>query len=109
MPDKVRTNKCYCDIPREKLAELVQQHYIQHIPTTDLMKCAKTDEEREDIAVVALLDVPKDELIKILSLENPLKMPHWLECHKYIRQQLAEEGLNLRGVVPTDPGPAQSA
>lgn len=107
MSDPVCTNKCYCDIPREKLAELVQLRFIQHIPTADLMRRAKTHEDREEIAVVALLDVPKEELVKILALENPLKMPHWLECHKSIRQQLAEEGLALRGVAPTDPGPAQ--
>ncbi|MCG3176479.1 MAG: hypothetical protein MOGMAGMI_01434 [Candidatus Omnitrophica bacterium] len=108
MADKVHTNKCYCDIPRDKLAQLVQQHYIQHVPTTEMMRCAKSDGEREDIAVVALLDVPREELVKLLTLENPAKMPHWLECHKYIRQQLAEEGLCLKGVTPTDPGPAQS-
>ena len=98
MPEKVHTNKCYCDIPREKLAYLVQQHFIKHIPTTELMKRMTTDEEREELAVVALLDVPKEELLALLSLENPKKLIHWLDCHKFIREELSQEGLRLRGV-----------
>lgn len=95
----LHTDKCYCDIPRERLSYLVQQHFIQHVPTAEIMKRMRTDEEREEVAVVALLDVPREELIRILALENPKKLPHWLDCHNCIRQELAQEGLRLRGAA----------
>lgn len=99
MDERVHVSKCYCDIPRERLAYLVQQRFIHHVSTTELMGQMQTAEEKEDVAVVALLDVPRDELVPILELENPKKMPHWLDCHNYIREVLAEEGLKLRGLA----------
>ena len=98
MSSVLHTDKCYCDIPRHRLAYLVQEHFIRHVPTPEIMKAMSTAQEREEVAVVALLDVPKDELVRILELERPEQLPHWLECHKNIRSQLAEEGLFLRGV-----------
>ncbi len=99
MDQVVHTNKCFCDIPREKLAYLVQQHFIHHVPTTELMEHVHTEGEKEEVAIVALLDVPKDELTKLLSVEDPKKLRHWLDCHYEIRRQLAEEGLYLRGMI----------
>lgn len=107
MSEKVHVSICYCDIPRERLAYLVQQRYIHHVPTTELISRMQTPQEKEEAAVVALLDVPRPELVEILSLENPKKLPHWLDCHNYIRQLLADEGLMLRGEihgVGFDPG-----
>lgn len=94
----LHTDKCYCDIPRERLAYLVQQHFIHHIPTAELMGRMENEQQREEVAIVALLDVPKDELPRLLILEDLKKFPHWLDCHAHIRQILAEEGLYLRGV-----------
>ena len=98
MDERLRTDKCYCDIPRHRLAYLVQEHFIHHVPTPEIMNRMNTPEEREEVAVVALLDVPQEEVVRMLELERPEKMLHWLKCHENIRMQLAEEGLFLKGV-----------
>lgn len=99
MENAVLTDKCYCDIPRPRLAYLIQERFIRGVSTVELMNRMTTPEEREEVAVVALLDVPREELPGLLTLKEREKLPHWLECHKNIRLQLAEEGLFLRGVA----------
>jgi hypothetical protein len=94
--DRVRTGKCYCDIPREVLGYLAREHFVNDVPTQELMTQVQGDEWREWVAIVALLDVPQAELLPMLELENPLKLPHWLGCHQTIRQTLADEGVVLR-------------
>jgi hypothetical protein len=71
---------------------------MRQVSTVELMKQMATDQEREEVAIVALLDVPREELEKCLSLKERDLLPHWIECHNYIRQELALEGLLLRGV-----------
>lgn len=91
----VHTDKCYCDIPRPWLGYLITQHYVHKIATPDLIAQLESPEQKEWAAVVALLDVPREDLVNHLKLEAPEKMPHWLACHENIRTQMAEEGLKL--------------
>lgn len=91
----VHTGKCYCDIPREWLGYLITQHYVHKVPTPELMAQLDTPEQKEWLAIVALLDVPRQHLLDHLRLEAPEKMTHWLACHESIRFELAQEGLSL--------------
>ncbi|GEM_PF-7032491 len=60
--EKIKVAKCYCDIPREVLGYLAREHFVNHVPTQDLMQKVPTGEWHEWVAIVALLDVPTTEL-----------------------------------------------
>ena len=96
MVKKINIQACYCKIPRRKLLELVRLHFVDGIPTEQLMKKARTRREREYLATVALLDLHNGTLEEIVDVDKPLDLPHFLTCHAHTREILREDLLHKR-------------
>ena len=86
-------SRCFCQITLRDLKPWARLKYVEHVPTLRLLQMAKGAEEREAIGIVALLDVPDDEVIRMLS---PLSQAHCniLACRDHVRDW-------LRGMVST--------
>jgi hypothetical protein len=97
MVKKINIQACYCKIPRRKLLELVRLHFVDGIPTEQLMKRAKTRREREYLATVALLDLHNGTLESIVDVDKPLDLSHFLSCHAQTRGILREDLFNQEG------------
>jgi len=93
--EKIHISRCYCEIPKVTLTELVRKHFVEGIPTTTLMKEMHSREERENVATVALLDVDQDELIENVRMDKPEKLNHLLSCHAQAKKILAKEGFSI--------------
>lgn len=55
-----------CELNIINLTHYAYKHYIENIPTIELLQQATTDQQKEEIALIALLDV-KDDLAICLS------------------------------------------
>ncbi len=98
--DRPAPTRCFCQITLRELKPWARLKYIEHVPTVRLLQMAKGAEEREAVGIVALLDVPDDEVIRMLS---PLSQARCniLECRDHVREW-------LRDMVSTLPEPKGS-
>ena len=60
-----------------------------HLPTIQLLGTAKEGREKEAVGIVALIDVPDDDVIHLLS---PLAQPgcRILACRDYVKRWLTD-------------------
>lgn len=94
-------SRCFCQIALGDLKPWARLKYLEHVPTMRLLQMAKGAQEREAIGIVALLDVPDDEVIRMLS---PLSQAHCniLTCRDHVREWLRE----MLSVLPEPRGSA---
>ena len=62
-------SSCFCKFDAHELLEVGRRKFIQHIPTLDLMKAARSPREKEIIRVVSLLDL-NDYVAQIMIREK---------------------------------------
>lgn len=91
--DKIKISTCFCQIPVEKLTQLVRMRFIEGVPTQELMKRMESAKDREYLATVALLDVKEDVLEEVVQAEDPSLMTHLLSCRAMAMEILEHEGL----------------
>lgn len=60
----------FTDFPLSELRDWMIMRYIDHIPTVELIHLAKNVEEREEIALVSLLDLDDDTLFSIMPMSE---------------------------------------
>lgn len=92
---KIKITSCFCDIPVEKLVRLVRKRYVEGIATGKLMRQLRSKKEREYLATIALLDVKKNDLVKIASSEDPSIYTHLVSCYLAAKETLKKEGVKV--------------
>ncbi|OGW87482.1 MAG: hypothetical protein A3A81_03875 [Omnitrophica bacterium RIFCSPLOWO2_01_FULL_45_10b] len=93
---KKKVTVCYCQIPMKKLIELVRMRFVENIQTEELMKRMNTDQEREYLATVALLDVSDQELVSMIEAGGPVQPDHLLACRQRAKNILKDYAVILR-------------
>jgi len=93
---KIQVSACYCEIPREKLFELVRRRFIDGTATQELMKEMPTEKDREYLATVALLDVKEEDLVEMVEAKDPSRLRHILGCRAGTKQILKNHGLYVK-------------
>lgn len=85
--------KCFCQFEDSKMKQWVDKRYHQNIPTIDLLDEAKSDEEKEIVSAVALLDVDDHIMLKIMdSVDMPKH--HIIHCRENVKNMLHLEKLD---------------
>ena len=77
-----KTPGCQGSYDFEHVALMAKKRFIEGIDTITLMQQAKTEREKEEIVLIALLNV-EDEQIKQIQIT----CPHQLSCHVVDCQQ----------------------
>lgn len=85
--------KCFCQFKDEKLQPWIDKRYHQNIPTIDLMDEAKSEEEKEMVSAVALLDVDEHIMLKIMDNVDKPKH-HIIHCRENVKNILNLEKLD---------------
>jgi hypothetical protein len=93
---KVEVSKCYCQIPLKKLVELVKMRFVEGVQTEELMKRLKSEDEREYLATVALLDVNEKDLTTMFETERSFDLQHLLACRAKAKEILKDYALMIR-------------
>ena len=93
--EKIKLSLCYCHIPLEKLSQLVYLRYIVGMETGELMKEFPSQQDREYLAALALLDVPSESLEKVVQTEDPSLIAHLFGCRERAFKILKEHGINF--------------
>jgi len=76
--------RCFCETPLDELRLWATRKYQQGMTTQALMAQAQSDHDREMIAIVALFEVPEEELLQLMgSVDKPEH--HILHCREYFR------------------------
>lgn len=79
--------RCFCETPLDELRLWAVRKYRQGMTTQALMEMAQSDHDREMIAIVALFEVPDDELLRLMgSVDKPEH--HILHCREHFRDLL---------------------
>jgi hypothetical protein len=80
-------HRCFCRVPIADLRRWARKKYVEQVPTMDLLAMAKTRRQKEAVSIVALLDLPDDQVIRMLT---PLARPgcHILACRDHAKQWL---------------------
>ncbi len=81
--------RCFCRIAIDELAGWARKKYVERIPTVQLLRMAKGPGEREAIGIVALLDVPDIEVIRMMSPLTPSGC-NILACRDRVKEWLAD-------------------
>jgi len=84
LPERGEVAQCFCELPVDELRVWAERKYCQGMTTQTLMAQAQTEHERELVAIVALFDVPEDQLSELMGNVN---MPeyHIMHCREYFK------------------------
>lgn len=83
--------ECMGNYDFDKIAYYAKKHFIDGCNTIELMKAARTDREREEIALVSLLHVAKDEIQDIdLSCKYAGEC-NVMDCRERLLKMIAKE------------------
>lgn len=93
---KIKVSSCYCKIPLKKLVRLTRMRFIDRIETEEIMNRLTSQEDRECLAVVALLDVNEKDLVHLIEAENPNQLQHFLSCRSRTKEILERYGLEVK-------------
>ena len=95
--------RCFCKVPRDRLALLARQKYLQGVPTVDLVKGSASSVEREEVMAVCLLNLPPGKLREILARDPEEVVQHTMQCQQEAIQYLRDQGIP---VLPAEQGPS---
>lgn len=90
-----RIPDCMGDYDFDNIAFYAKKRFIDGCDTIELMKAARTDREREEIALVSLLHVAKDDIQDIdLSCKHASNCSV-MDCRERLLKMIAKEiGIN---------------
>jgi len=78
----------------EHLAYYAHKHYIEGVQTMELMEKANSEREKEEIALVALLDVQSDVNIVLSQHQPQVEIGHLSDLKRVLRQYIQADSLN---------------
>jgi hypothetical protein len=79
--------RCFCQIAVRELIRWARLKYVEGVSTVELLRLAADHQEREAIGIVALLDVPDEDMVRILSPLAP-SYCNVLTCRDHLRNWL---------------------
>lgn len=79
--------RCFCQLPLSALWPWARRKYVERATTMQLLEQARTPEERDAVGIVALLDLPDEDILRLL---RPLADPACdiLACRDHVRRWL---------------------
>ncbi|MCK4951834.1 MAG: hypothetical protein KAS48_08445 [Gammaproteobacteria bacterium] len=83
--------KCMENYDFNEIAFFAKKHYIEGCNTIELMGAAKTGREREEIALVSLLQVENDKFRDIQLFCKHPEQCKFMDCRDRLRNRLEEE------------------
>jgi hypothetical protein len=78
---------CFCEIAARDLMRWARLKFIEGASTMALLRLAANPREREAIGIVALLDVPDDDIVRLLGPVAPSRCSV-LTCRDHLREWL---------------------
>jgi len=84
------------DFSGDEIREIAELHFIQGIPTEELMERASTARRRTHVAAVALYRIEENRLMGLLAGELPEVKASVLRCHQKINALLKNLGVGIR-------------
>jgi hypothetical protein len=78
---------CFCEIATRDLIRWARLKFIEGASTMALLRLAASPQEREAIGIVALLDVPDDDIVHLLGSVAPSRC-NILACRDRLRAWL---------------------
>ncbi|MFW2371651.1 MAG: hypothetical protein ACN4GM_00905 [Gammaproteobacteria bacterium] len=90
----IETSNCLHDLDFEHLAYYAHQHYIEGVQTIELMEKANSEKEKEEIALVALLDVQTNVSIELSHHQPHENVGHLTDLKRVLQQYIQGEGLS---------------
>lgn len=83
--------KCIGNYDFEKIAYYALRRFVDGINTIELMETAKTDREKEEIALVCLLDINDDELVNLELSCRYSGVCKTVDCRKRLKKLIDAE------------------
>ncbi len=86
-PKPISPRACFCHIPLRDLRRWARKRFVEGRETVDLLRMATRPRDRAAVCVVAMLDVPDDEVVRLLG---PRTQPgcQVLTCRDHVRKWL---------------------
>ena len=82
-------SRCFCQIAIDELTGWARKRFLERTPTIQLLKLARNPQEREAVGIVAILDVPDDEVIRMMTPLTPAGC-NILACRDHVKRWLAD-------------------
>ncbi len=78
---------CFCHIPPRDLRRWARKRFVEGRDTVELLRMASRPRDRAAVCVVAMLDLPDDEVVRLLG---PRTQPgcEILTCRDHVRKWL---------------------
>jgi len=86
-----RISECMGDYDFDKIAFYAKKRFIEGCNTVELMDAAKTQREREEIAVVSLLHVANDEIQNLQLFCKHASKCKVMDCRERLIDMIADE------------------
>ena len=90
-----RIPKCMGSYDFEQIAFYAKKRFIDDCSTMDLMQAAKSEHEKEEIALVSMLHIANDQMVELeltCKYANKCKV---MECRERLRKMISKEmGMN---------------
>ena len=91
----VHPKHCFCQVPDNKLKKWAIKRFKDNISTIELLNQTDSDEEKEIISIVSLLDVDKEKLIEMFTKDMSL---YQTLLYLEEKERSAEELTKLLGI-----------
>jgi hypothetical protein len=86
-PDIPAPTRCFCQFPLHELFGWAQKKYVEHASTLQLLQLARDRRQREAVSIVALLDVPDEDILHMLTPLAPAGC-RILVCRDHVKRWL---------------------
>ncbi len=82
-------HRCFYRVAIGDLRRWARKKYVEQVPTMELLAMAKNPRQKQAVSIVALLDLPDDVVIRMLT---PLAQPDCriLACRDHVRRWLRD-------------------
>ncbi|MBE9536993.1 MAG: hypothetical protein IMF07_07400 [Proteobacteria bacterium] len=88
---------CFCKYSINKLADVARGKFVEHRSTIDLMESAKSETEKDEVAIVSLFDVDDETLVELMKNKLEDERCSVVSCRKMLKRQI--EGMIKTKVV----------
>ncbi len=83
--------ECMGDYDFDKIVFFAKKRFIEGCSTIELMQAAKTQREREEIALVSLLHVANDKIQEIELSCKHASQCQVMDCREQLKNKITEE------------------
>jgi len=80
---------CFCRIGTDKLEKWFIKHFVEGVPTLDLLNSTTDTNEKEAICVVAMFELDEKSMLEMMGDVN-LPEHHIIHCREHFKKKLKE-------------------